>query len=136
MDDTVTKLSAYATVESVEERFETFNYRKVGDGSEHDKRSLGWYVRCAGSSALYVGSIKPPAAFKRGARVKLSVEIAPYLTGDFEGVHSSRSPDPLAPLAAALSVPDDIPNTAGAVLDASRRLRALVDEQQASNSDD
>lgn len=103
LSETITKISAYETIETVEEKFETFNHRRNGDQVTHETRSLGWYIRCAGSSSLYVGKHKPPAAFKRGARVKLSVELTAAI---HVGFAPTLPPDPLKPLAAALSVPE------------------------------
>jgi hypothetical protein len=80
----ITKLSAYTTIENLEHRTETFNHRKLdptkpatADNVTYDTRSLGYWMRIAGSSAICVGMNEPPAAFKRGARVKISVELAP-----------------------------------------------------------
>lgn len=78
----VNKLSAYAIIESVFEIHEKTNYRKIDpkggnepDNISYDTISLGWHIRVNGSSAIFVGLVKPPEHFAKGATVKISVEV-------------------------------------------------------------
>ena len=75
----INKLSAYATIEGVEQRFETEYVSGSGDKTVTREVSRGWYIRIGGSSAVNVGMKQPPSAFRKGARVKHSIELAPEL---------------------------------------------------------
>jgi hypothetical protein len=63
-----------ARIVTVEEKFEHVNWRIDPDTKQttSDARSLGWWVRWEGSSAMYFGPEKPD--FKVGDRLRLSVE--------------------------------------------------------------
>ena len=90
MTDEVNKISSFAEILSIDERTEQINHRKDPTDPNktlYDTASIGWFCRINESSAIYVGMEKPPAGFCRGARIKVSIELAPYLTGE----HVERS---------------------------------------------
>lgn len=80
----INKLSAFGVIETVFQVNEKGAPYKIdpdkelsGDNVGNEVLDKGWFIRIGGSSAISVGIKQPPAAFKRGARIKLSVQLAP-----------------------------------------------------------
>ena len=74
-NEKITKISGLGIIESVEERFETVYVSGFGENVVNNQISLGWFVRLRGSTAVFVGIRQPPSHFRKGATVKLSIEI-------------------------------------------------------------
>lgn len=79
-----TKLSAFTTIKDIVQQTEKVNYRKARPNDppsetnvEYDTRTVGWFVDLENGLSFHFGMDKPPVSWVKGARVKLSCELAP-----------------------------------------------------------
>ena len=64
-------ITIYAKIVKLEERFEHFNWRRVGGDTFYDTRSIGWWMSLEGSrESLFVGTSKPD--LEAGEVIKVS----------------------------------------------------------------